>query len=138
MKNLSRVNNPYNDEKVISQCSIFGMMDTSGKLHSGKEVMRAIGNMHERGNGLGGGLAVYGCYPEHPDEYALHIMYTIPTSRKETEAYSTSALRKRFPLSRRNPSRTLRMSTVTSSSPTERMSTRSSRMTISLRGSCLR
>ena len=87
MKNLSRLNNPYNDEKVISQCSIFGMMDTSGKLHSGKEVLRAIGNMHERGNGLGGGLAVYGCYPDHPEEYALHVMYTVGTSRKETEAY---------------------------------------------------
>jgi hypothetical protein len=35
MKDLSKVNNPYGDDKVISQCSIFGMMDTSGKLHSG-------------------------------------------------------------------------------------------------------
>ncbi len=87
MKDISRLNNPYNDEKVISQCSIFGMMDTSGKLHSGKDVLTAIANMHERGNGLGGGLSVYGCYPERPDEYAFHVMYTVPGSRKETEAY---------------------------------------------------
>ncbi len=87
MKDLSKVNNPYNDEKVISQCSIFGMMDTSGQLHSGKAVMTAIGNMHERGNGLGGGLSVYGCYPDFPDDYALHVMYMTKTSREETEIY---------------------------------------------------
>lgn len=87
MKDLSRLNNPYNDEKVISQCSIFGMMDTSGTLHSGRDILTAIGNMHERGNGLGGGLAVYGCYPEYPEDYALHIMYTVPGSRQETESF---------------------------------------------------
>ncbi len=37
MRNLCSVNNPYNDDKVISQCSIFGMMNTSGKLISGKD-----------------------------------------------------------------------------------------------------
>jgi hypothetical protein len=31
--------------------------------------------MHDRGNGLGGGFAVYGCYPEFADWHALHIMY---------------------------------------------------------------
>lgn len=87
MKDLSKINNPYNDEKVISQCSIFGMMDTSGKLHSGKRVMKAIANMHERGNGLGGGLSVYGCYPDRAEDYALHIMYSTRASRQETEAY---------------------------------------------------
>ena len=43
MKDLSKANNPYNDEKVISQCSIFGMMDTSGKCHSGEKVITAKG-----------------------------------------------------------------------------------------------
>ncbi|UCG38474.1 MAG: glutamine amidotransferase family protein [bacterium] len=87
MKDLSRVNNPYNDGKVISQCSIFGMMDTSGKRHSGERTITAIANMHERGNGLGGGFAVYGCYPERAEDYALHIMYETRASRQETEAY---------------------------------------------------
>ena len=87
MKDLSKANNPYNDEKVISQCSIFGMMDTSGKLHSGKKVITAIANMHERGNGLGGGFAIYGGYGDRADDYAIHIMYHTKASREDTEVY---------------------------------------------------
>lgn len=87
MKNLSQINNPYNDEKVISQCSIFGMMDTSGRRHSGKATITAIANMHDRGNGLGGGFAVYGIYPERADDYCLHIIYHTRDSREVTERY---------------------------------------------------
>ncbi|MBN1289702.1 MAG: glutamine amidotransferase family protein [Actinobacteria bacterium] len=31
--------------------------------------------LRERGNGLGGGYAGYGIYPEHKDYYAMHIMF---------------------------------------------------------------
>ncbi|MCE5198031.1 MAG: glutamine amidotransferase family protein [Armatimonadota bacterium] len=87
MRDLSMVCNPYNEDKVISACSIFGMMDVSGKPFSGEPVFRAMENMHDRGNGLGGGFAVYGIYPEFPDHYALHIMYTSQAARHETEQY---------------------------------------------------
>jgi glutamate synthase domain-containing protein 1 len=66
MIDLSKLNNLYSDDKVIDACSIFGMMDTTGKLLSGKGVIQAIANMHFRGNGLGGGFAVYGLYPQYP------------------------------------------------------------------------
>lgn len=95
MRNLCSVNNPYNDDKVISQCSIFGMMNTSGKLISGKDCITAITNMHERGNGLGAGFAIYGIYPDRPDDYALHIMFETKVSREETETY----LRRLFDIS---------------------------------------
>ena len=75
MKELSKINNVHYDDKVIDACSIFGMMDTTGKLFSGKPVIEAIANMHVRGNGLGGGFAIYGLYPEYANYYALHIMY---------------------------------------------------------------
>ena len=54
MKEITEMNNPYNDDKVIDACSIFGVMDTSGRKFSGEGVIRAIANMHIRGNGLGG------------------------------------------------------------------------------------
>ncbi len=92
MKELNRTQNPYQDGKVIDACSLFGAMDTSGKRFSGKGVIRAIANMHVRGNGLGGGFAVYGLYPEYADLYAFHIMYTSPQGRCETEAF----LKERF------------------------------------------
>jgi glutamate synthase domain-containing protein 1 len=87
MRNLSRVNNPYGDEKLISQCSIFGMMDLSGALHYGRDVITAIANMHDRGNGLGGGFAIYGIYPDNADDYALHVMFDTRDAREEGERY---------------------------------------------------
>jgi glutamate synthase domain-containing protein 1 len=87
MKDIKQVNNPFGDDKVIDACSIFGAMDTSGRRFSGEGIIRAIANMHDRGNGLGGGFAIYGLYPEYADLYALHIMYLSQKGRQETEAF---------------------------------------------------
>ena len=87
MKNLTQVSNTFGDGKVIDACSIFGMMDTSGKCFSGRDITRAIANMHDRGNGLGGGFAVYGLYPQYPDHYAFHIMYDSKDGKKCTETF---------------------------------------------------
>jgi glutamate synthase domain-containing protein 1 len=94
MKGLDQRQNPYRDGKVIDACSIFGVMDTSGKRFKGEGVITAIANMHERGNGLGGGFAIYGLYPEYADLYALHIMYQSGEGQRDTEAF----LRERFDL----------------------------------------
>ncbi len=85
MRQLSLVSNIYHDDKVTDACSIFGIMDTSGNRFSGKPVVEAIANMHIRGNGLGGGFAVYGLYPEHADHYAFHIMYLSREGQAEVE-----------------------------------------------------
>ena len=87
MKDLGRISNPYSDDKVIDACSLFGMMDTAGKRFSGKGVIRAIANMHVRGNGLGGGFAIYGLYPEYADYYAFHIIYLSREGKSEVEAF---------------------------------------------------
>src|SRR3972149_3829427 len=83
MKETINRNNPYGDDKVMAACSLFGVMDTSGKRFSGEEAIRAITIMHERSNGLGGGFAVYGLYPEYRDYYALHVMYEHPQAQHE-------------------------------------------------------
>lgn len=87
MKYIREVNNLHNDGKVIDACSIFGVMDTSGRRFSGESVIRAIANMHDRGNGLGGGFAIYGLYPEHADLYAFHIMFLSDEGKTETETF---------------------------------------------------
>ena len=94
MKDIRQINNPHNDDKVIDACSIFGAMDISGKRFSGEGVIRAIANMHDRGNGLGGGFAVYGLYPEYADSYAFHIMYLSKEGKCQTEDF----LKSRFDL----------------------------------------
>jgi glutamate synthase domain-containing protein 1 len=84
MEDWSRVNNPFNDDKDFAGCSLFGMMNLEGKRFSSRDPVKAISNMHERGNGLGGGFAVYGLYPEHPDDYAFHIMYLSKEAKEKT------------------------------------------------------
>jgi len=93
MKDLRLISNPNNDEKVIDACSLFGAMDTSGRRFSGEGVIKAIANMHFRGNGLGGGFAVYGLYPEHAELYAFHIMYSSQKGRDATETYLKAEFR---------------------------------------------
>jgi len=85
MRNLSKINNPYNDDKDFDGCSLFGMMNLEGKRFSSRDPVKAIANMHERGNGLGGGFAVYGIYPEHQDDYAFHIMYLSRDAKEKTD-----------------------------------------------------
>ncbi|MFO7772880.1 MAG: hypothetical protein R6V59_02900 [Dehalococcoidia bacterium] len=87
MRDIRQLNNPHHDDKVIDACSIFGAMDTSGRSFSGKGVIKAIANMHDRGNGLGGGFAIYGLYPEYADLYALHIMFLSSEGKVQTEAF---------------------------------------------------
>jgi len=85
MKTITALNNPYSEDKVIDACGLFGMMDLTGRRFGSKEPVKAISNMHERGNGLGGGFAIYGLYPEHKDDYAFHIMYLNKESKKKTD-----------------------------------------------------
>ncbi len=77
--------NPYGDDKDFSACGIFAMMNTSGDRFNSKDPVRAMANMHDRGNGLGGGFAVYGIYPQFKDPYALHIMYLEQEAKEKTD-----------------------------------------------------
>ena len=75
------------DVRIPSGCAIAGIMDKSGKRHDGGDILKSIALMHDRSNGLGGGFAAYGIYPEYKDLYAFHIMYESRESRSLTEAY---------------------------------------------------
>jgi glutamate synthase domain-containing protein 1 len=66
--------NIYSDDKVFDACALFGVMDTTGRRFGVQDVIAAIANMGERGNGLGGGFAIYGLYPRYADLYAFHAM----------------------------------------------------------------
>jgi len=87
MIQVARCNNPHGDDKVMDGCSIFGVMDTSGASIPADVPIRAIDLMRDRDNGLGGGFAAYGLYPDHADKYALHLMYTSREGQRQTEEY---------------------------------------------------
>lgn len=64
----------YDFEKDISGCGVFGVINKKRGLIPGNMPIDAMACMHDRGNGLGGGFAAYGIYPDHADNYAFHIM----------------------------------------------------------------
>ena len=72
--------------KEICSCSIFGAMNQGGERFNAAGVMKAIANMHVRGNGLGGGFAAYGIYPQYKDYYAFHLMFTGKSKQDRLEA----------------------------------------------------
>ena len=70
-----------------SGCAISAIFDKSGKRFSGDAIISSISVMHERSNGLGGGFACYGIYPEYKDYYAFHIFYDSVQSKRDCEDY---------------------------------------------------
>lgn len=71
---------------IPSGCAISGIMDESGERFDGSAIVRSIAAMHFRSNGLGGGFAAYGLFPDHADDYCLQMMYESPASRTATES----------------------------------------------------
>ncbi|MBI4529933.1 MAG: glutamine amidotransferase family protein [Candidatus Latescibacteria bacterium] len=80
-------------EKDISSCGLIGFINRDGRYVTGDVIIKGIRSMHDRGNGLGGGFAAYGIYPEYHDLYALHIMYDSKEVALETEEYLQRHLR---------------------------------------------
>ena len=72
---------------------------------SGEMITNAMKPMHDRSNGLGGGFAGYGIYPEYKEFYALHMFFDSRATRKECEVL----LKERFEIvkSEMIPTRTI-------------------------------
>ena len=73
--------------RIPSGCAIAAVISKEGKKISGDLITQAMKPMHDRSNGLGGGFAGYGIYPEYRDFYALHIFFDNRTVRKECEEF---------------------------------------------------
>ncbi|MEG6520824.1 class II glutamine amidotransferase [Desulfotomaculum sp. 1211_IL3151] len=73
--------------RIPSGCAISGLIDKTGKRMSGEAIIRSISVMRDRSNGLGGGFAAYGIYPEYKDYYALHIFYEHTAAKKSCEEF---------------------------------------------------
>jgi len=73
--------------RIPSGCAISGIIDRSGTRFSGSDAIASISVMHDRSNGLGGGFAGYGIYPEYADFTALHIFYYGSEAKRKTEEF---------------------------------------------------
>jgi glutamate synthase domain-containing protein 1 len=70
--------------KVIDGCGISGIMSKKKNLIPGSEIVTSIDTMNFRYNGLGGGFAGYGIYPDYKDYYALHLNFENQDARTRT------------------------------------------------------
>jgi len=75
-----------------SGCAISAVISRNGERMSGEKIIESMKPMHERSNGLGGGFAGYGIYPEYKDLFALHIFFSGAKAKEECEAYLRGAL----------------------------------------------
>ncbi|MCH3917465.1 MAG: glutamine amidotransferase family protein [Spirochaetia bacterium] len=75
------------DVRIPSGCAISGIFSKKGKRFSGEQAIKSITLMHDRSNGLGGGFAGYGIYPEYKDYYAFHLFYDDTIAKKECEEF---------------------------------------------------
>jgi glutamate synthase domain-containing protein 1 len=71
--------------KIHGGCGLMGVCDQSGTLMSGEQAIKAVAVQRDRGNGLGGGYAGYGIYPEFPDHFCFHMMYHDARAKDEVE-----------------------------------------------------
>lgn len=78
--------------RIPSGCAIAAMISKDGNRMTGEKIVESMKPMHDRSNGLGGGFAAYGIYPEYKDFYALHMFFNDRTARKECETF----LKERF------------------------------------------
>lgn len=73
--------------RIPSGCAIAALISKAGTPMSGEIIRQAMIPMHDRSNGLGGGFAGYGIYPEYKDFYALHLFFDTRAARKSCEAF---------------------------------------------------
>ncbi|MDD6269975.1 MAG: glutamine amidotransferase family protein [Oscillospiraceae bacterium] len=78
--------------RIPSGCAIAAVISKEGNKMSGEMITNAMKPMHDRSNGLGGGFAGYGIYPEYKDFYALHFFFNERATRKNCEVF----LKERF------------------------------------------
>ena len=83
---------PEGQVRIPSGCAIAAVISKDGNRMSGKMICEAMKPMHDRSNGLGGGFAAYGIYPEYKDFYALHLFFNQRATRKNCEVF----LKERF------------------------------------------
>ena len=71
--------------RIPSGCAISAMISKEGSRMTGEKIIQSMVPMHDRSNGLGGGFAGYGIYPEHADLYAFHLFFDDEDARHAFE-----------------------------------------------------
>lgn len=73
--------------RIPSGCAISGIFHKKGGNINGRDIIKSISVMHDRSNGLGGGFAGYGIYPDYKNYYAFHVFYDDKSSKDACETF---------------------------------------------------
>lgn len=73
--------------RIPSGCAISAVISREGRRQTGEKIAQSMIPMHDRSNGLGGGFAGYGIYPEYRDFYAFHMFFDDNTIRSDCERF---------------------------------------------------
>ncbi|MDO5416446.1 MAG: hypothetical protein Q4F29_04530 [Lachnospiraceae bacterium] len=73
--------------RIPSGCAIAAVISKDGRMMTGEKIIEAMKPMHDRSNGLGGGFAAYGIYPEYREFYAFHMFFQDRAARKNCEVF---------------------------------------------------
>lgn len=71
--------------RIPSGCAISAVISKDGERMTGERIIESMLPMHDRSNGLGGGFAGYGIYPEYKDFYAFHVFFNDNEARVRCE-----------------------------------------------------
>lgn len=71
--------------RIPSGCAIAAVISKDGRRMTGEGIIQGMIPMHDRSNGLGGGFAGWGIYPEYHEFYALHVFYNDNTKMTDCE-----------------------------------------------------
>jgi len=74
---------PACEQAAEGGCGVIGYLATAPM--AGRFMVKSLVQMHNRGNGKGGGVAALGCFPNYPRHYALHVGYLDPSVRDRVE-----------------------------------------------------
>lgn len=71
--------------RIPSGCAIAAVISKDGNKMTGEKITESMIPMHDRSNGLGGGFAGYGIYPEYKEYFALHMFFDDNFAKAECE-----------------------------------------------------
>ncbi|MFX0135902.1 MAG: glutamine amidotransferase family protein [Candidatus Hodarchaeota archaeon] len=75
------------DDKIFDACGIAGFLNIDAKLESGAKVKKMMSVLKDRENGLGGGYAVYGAWPNLQDLYCIQLILDNLIAKQNVEEF---------------------------------------------------
>ena len=81
------INKREGEMRIPSGCAVAAVISKEGRRMTAEGIINSMKPMHDRSNGLGGGFAGYGIYPEYKELYAFHLFFDSRATRKECEAF---------------------------------------------------